>query len=254
MPKPLLSVQLYSVRRQLEEDLPGTIAKLAALGYTAVEPYNFAAIAPALAEALTANGLSAPSGHAPLLSSDQDQIFAAAKTLGIDTVIDPFIPEERWSTLEDVATIAEALNQAAAKGAEYGVAVGYHNHWWEVAGKIDGRNSLEQLADRLDPAVVLEVDTYWAAVAGEDPAELLRRLAGRVKFVHLKDGPLSTEPLDQLPAGEGKVDIAAILSAAPQLIAGVVEFDDYRGDIFDGLAASLAYLNGLDSTPIGEQA
>lgn len=245
MPKPLLSVQLYSVRRQLEEDLPGTIARVAALGYPAVEPYNFAATAPALAEALKHNGLSAPSGHAPLLSHDQDQIFAAAQTLGIGTVIEPYVPEEHWNSLESITEIARSLNAASAKGAGYGITVGYHNHWWEVESKIGGRSALEQLADRLDPAVVLEIDAYWAAVAGAEPAELLHRLGNRVKFVHLKDGPITREPLDQLPAGEGKIDIVAILAAAPQLSAGVIEFDDYRGDIFEGLALSLAYLNGL---------
>lgn len=245
MPKPLLSVQLYSVRRQLEADLPGSIAKLAALGFTAVEPYNFAATAEPLAAALSANGLTAPSGHAPLLSADQDEIFAAAEALGIGTVIDPFIPEERWQSLADVERTAQALNAAAAKAAGYGITVGYHNHWWELEAILDGSTALEQLAAHLDDPVILEVDTYWAAVAGQDPAALLRRLGDRVKFVHLKDGPLSTEPLDQLPAGEGRVDIPAILAAAPQLTAGVVEFDDYRGDIFEGLEKSLGYLNGL---------
>lgn len=59
MPKPLLSVQLYSVRRQLEEDLSGTVAKIAELGFTAVEPYNFAATAKELAVALSTHGLKA---------------------------------------------------------------------------------------------------------------------------------------------------------------------------------------------------
>lgn len=242
---PLLSVQLYSVRRQLEEDLSGTIARIAALGFTAVEPYNFAATAEPLASALGANGLTAPSGHAPLLSANQDEIFAAAKALGIGTVIEPLVPEAQWQSLAEIEQTAQALNAAAAKGANYGITVGYHNHWWELESVVDGSTALEQLAVRLDDDVVLEVDTYWAAVAGQDPAALLRRLGDRVTFVHLKDGPLTTEPLDQVSAGEGKVDMSAILAAAPQLTGGVVEFDDYRGDIFDGLAKSLSYLTGL---------
>ncbi|NYE96232.1 sugar phosphate isomerase/epimerase [Psychromicrobium silvestre] len=242
LPLQQLSVQLYSVRRQLEDDLAGTIAKVAELGFLSVEPYNFVALAAPLSEALGKHGLTAPSGHAPLLSSDQDEIFQAAKTLGIGTVIDPFIPEERWKTRADVEQIAAGLNAAAAKGTEYGITVGYHNHWWEPGTEIDGTTALEVLTETLDDAVVLEVDTYWAAVSGQDPAELLRRLGDRVKFIHLKDGPLSTEPLDQLPAGQGKVDIAAVLAAVPALQVGVVEFDDFRGDIFEGLAQSLAYL------------
>ncbi|AJT43198.1 xylose isomerase [Psychromicrobium lacuslunae] len=230
------------MRRQLEEDLAGTVAKLAKLGFRSVEPYNFVSLAEPLSDALTSNELTAPSGHAPLLSADQDEIFRAAQTLGIGTVIDPFIAEEHWKTREDIAKTATALNAAAQRGAEYGITVGYHNHWWEPGTELEGTTALELFAGLLNDEVVLEVDTYWAAVSGQDPAALLRRLGERVKFIHLKDGPLSTEPLDQLPAGQGKVDIPAVLEAVPGLQLGVVEFDDFRGDIFDGLAQSLSYL------------
>src|SRR5579859_7804384 len=77
------SIQLYSLRKALQEDLPASIRKVADIGFTQVEPYNFVATAPELGAALKANGLTAPSGHAPLLSQDQDQIFAAARELGI---------------------------------------------------------------------------------------------------------------------------------------------------------------------------
>ena len=78
------SIQLYTLRNALQEDLPGTIRKVAEIGFAQVEPYNFVATAQELGAALQANGLSAPSGHAPLLRQDQDQIFAAAKELGIE--------------------------------------------------------------------------------------------------------------------------------------------------------------------------
>ena len=237
------SLQLYTVRRPLEEDLPGTIARIAEIGFTQVEPYNFVATADALAEAFAAHGISAPSGHAPLLAEDQDEIFAAAKKLGITTVIDPFIPAERWQDAANIEKTAAGLNAAARKGAGYGLRVGYHNHAWELESKINGTTALEYFESLLDPELVLEVDTYWAAVGGQDPATLLRRLGDRVKFIHIKDGPLTTENLDQLPAGQGRVAIWDVLDAASSLETGVVEFDDYAGDIFEGIAESLAYLN-----------
>ncbi|MDO5751596.1 sugar phosphate isomerase/epimerase [Arthrobacter sp.] len=237
------SLQLYTVRRPLEEDLPGTIARIAEIGFTQVEPYNFVATADALAEAFAAHGISAPSGHAPLLAEDQDEIFAAAKKLGITTVIDPFIPAERWQDATNIEKTAAGLNAAARKGAGYGIRVGYHNHAWELESKINGTTALEYFESLLDPELVLEVDTYWAAVGGQDPAALLRRLGDRVKFIHIKDGPLTTENLDQLPAGQGRVAIWDVLDAASSLETGVVEFDDYAGDIFEGIAESLAYLN-----------
>lgn len=236
------SLQLYTVRKALEDDLAGTIAKVAAIGYTNVEPYNFVATADELATALKANQLSAPSGHAPLLRSDQDEIFKAAQQLGIETVIDPHVDSTKWNTEEDIKATASALNAAAAKGAEYGIRVGYHNHEFELESRIDGRSALEVLADHLSPEVVLEVDTYWSVVGGEDPAELLKRLGDRVRFIHIKDGPLTKVDADQVAVGTGKMPIWEVIGAATSLEVGVVELDDFTGDIFDAITDSFNYL------------
>jgi len=236
------AVQLYTLRHALEDDLPGTIKKVADIGFTQVEPYNFVATAQELGAALTANGLTAPSGHAPLLSENQEAIFAAAKELGITTVIDPYLPAEHWQSAEDIESTAAKLNAAAKKGAEYGIRVGYHNHQWELESIIEGQTALEYFAGLLDPELVLEVDTYWAAVAGQDPGELLQRLGDRVKFIHIKDGPLTTDTTAQQPAGQGKIAVKEVIAAATSLEVGVVEFDDYSGDIFEGIAESLTYL------------
>ncbi|HEX9087433.1 MAG TPA: sugar phosphate isomerase/epimerase, partial [Arthrobacter sp.] len=93
------------------------------------------------------------------------------------------------------------------------------------------------------PELVLEVDTYWVAVGGQDPVDILTKLGDRVKFIHIKDGPLTTDNKAQLPAGQGKVAVWDVIGAAKSLEVGVVEFDDYSGDIFQGIAESLAYLN-----------
>jgi sugar phosphate isomerase/epimerase len=236
------SLQLYTLRNAIQEDLPGTIRKVAEIGFAQVEPYNFVATAKELGEALRENGLTAPSGHAPLLSQDQDQIFAAAKELGITTVIDPFIPADRWQSAEDVQATAAQLNEAAKKGAGYGIRVGYHNHQWELESHIEGRTALEYFADLLDPELVLEVDTYWVAVGGQDPVDILGKLGTRVKFIHIKDGPLTTDTKAQLPAGQGKVAVLDVIAAATSLEVGVVEFDDYDGDIFEGINESLSFL------------
>ncbi|MFJ7751543.1 sugar phosphate isomerase/epimerase family protein [Arthrobacter sp. NPDC097144] len=237
------SLQLYTVRRELEADLPGTLKQLAAIGFREVEPYNFHVNAEELAAALKENNLSAPSGHAPLLRSDQDAIFEAARLLGIGTVIDPHVPEEQWTSEEDIAATAAALNAAAEKGASLGVRVGYHNHWWELQTLPDGRTGLDVLAEHLSPDVVLEVDTYWAAVGGQDPVELLERLGDRVRFIHIKDGPATSNPADQVAVGSGTLPIWNIVDAASALESGVVELDDHAGNMMDAVAASFEYLN-----------
>ncbi|MCU1516445.1 MAG: xylose isomerase, partial [Pseudarthrobacter sp.] len=106
------SIQLYTLRNAMQEDLLGTIRRVAEIGFRQVEPYNFVATAQELGAALKDNGLTAPSGHAPLLSQDQDEIFAAAQELGITTVIDPYIAADRWQTAEDIQATAAGLNAA----------------------------------------------------------------------------------------------------------------------------------------------
>lgn len=237
------SVQLYTVREALERDLPATIRRLADIGFTMVEPYRFVAKAAELKQALSESNLLAPSGHAPLLSEDQDEIFAAARELGIGTVIDPHVPAGRWITLEDIKDTAQQLNAAAAKAAGYGLRVGYHNHWWEIESVIDGKTALEHLADNLDPAVVLELDTYWAAVGGQNPAELLAKLGNRVRFIHVKDGPLTPDPALQVAVGDGRMAIWDVIEAATSLETGVIELDAFQGDMFEAVQDSFNYLS-----------
>jgi sugar phosphate isomerase/epimerase len=128
--------------------------------------------------------------------------------------------------------------------AAHGIQVGYHNHWFELEAVFDGRTALEWLADDLDDGVVLEVDTYWAAAGGQDVPALLGRLGDRVRFLHLKDGPL--EPREpQVALGRGVMPVRAILDAAPSCELAVVELDSFDGDMFTALADSVAFLAGL---------
>ncbi|GAA1106629.1 sugar phosphate isomerase/epimerase [Arthrobacter flavus] len=237
-----LSVQLYTVRDALEADLDGTIDRIAAMGFTNVEPYNFAADPAPLAAALKRNHLSAPSGHAPLLSADQTKIFEAARILGMRTVIDPYVHPDRWTSVADIAATAAQLNEAATLAAEYGLRVGYHNHWFEVETDFAGRTGLEVLAENLHQSVVLEVDTYWVAVGGQDPAALLGRLGERVRLIHIKDGAVDQDNKSQVAVGAGRMDIAGVLAASSTVETAVVELDDSTGDLFTALEDSRRFL------------
>lgn len=128
------------------------------------------------------------------------------------------------------------------------MSVGYHNHEHELTSLIDGVPALEIFAELLDPTVRLEVDLYWAAASGNEPADLLSRLGERVLAVHVKDGPLRPGitaqdlPRDQCPAGQGDVPLGAALRAASPAYA-VIEFDHYEGGIFAGIEASYRFLD-----------
>lgn len=242
------AVQLYSVREAFAEDPSAALQRLADMGVEVLEPYGLPDTAGALGASLAATGLQAPSTHASLLGAeDPAAVLTGARELGITTVIVPSSPKDAWTSAEGVRGIAEQLNALAALAAEHGMRVGYHNHAFELETDLDGRTGLEILAEALDPAVVLELDTYWAAVAGEDPADLLQRLGDRVRLLHLKDGPIDTDTRAQVALGDGAMDIPALLAAAPWIETGVIEFDDCASDVFDGIDRSLQYLDQLDA-------
>jgi sugar phosphate isomerase/epimerase len=241
-------VQLYTVREAVAEDLPAALDRLAAIGFTRVEPFALTTHGPALARALPAAGLTAPTAHQSFVGrsftgSDADAVFATAAELGVATVVDPMVPRERWTTPDGVRSVADDLAAAAERAAAHGVAVGYHNHAQELEIHHGGATALELLAAELDERVVLEVDVYWAAVGGVDPVALLGRLGGRVAALHLKDGPVTADTRDQVAVGRGALPIERIVAAAPDALR-VVELDDTRGDRFTAVADSLAWLRG----------
>ena len=194
-------------------------------------------------------------------------IFDAAAELGMTTVIDPFIPTDRWQTSDDVHRLADRVNELTAEATSRGLEFGYHNHQWEFTNKVDGRPVYDLFVELLGPDTVLEVDTFWATVGGADTPAVLRSLGDRVRALHIKDGkidddiknvlPSSESALivpealkaafeNQTPAGQGDLDVRAILQASPNALR-VVEFDAYRGDVFDGIAQSYAWLAENDA-------
>jgi sugar phosphate isomerase/epimerase len=234
-----LSVQLYSVRGALAEDRPGTLARLRGLGFTQVEPFGFANDPAGLAADLRAAGLGASSGHTSLVDADGGAALDAAVEIGIPVAIEPAV-RDVWTDADAIKRVAARLNELSAEAASRGIKVGYHNHWWEFEPLGDG-TAYDLFVSELAPEVVLELDTYWATVGKQDAAELLRRLGGRVGFLHVKDGSLSEDPHEQVPVGSGKVPVAEILAAAPQAVR-VLEFDEYDGDLFEGLAEGIAFV------------
>lgn len=267
MTQPQLSIQLYTVNDQLVADQDGTLARLAAMGIRQVEAFAFVDRAGALAESFAKHGMQARTGHAPLASTEIRRgdtvlpvppigdVFAAAKTLGMEYVIDPFVPIERWLDAEQIEATAARLNEAGKQAAEHGLKVGYHNHAQEFAADIDGVNGYEYFASLLDDDVILELDLFWAATAGQDLVALLGRLGDKVKALHIKDGVPGENPfvlgapmldkstLDQRPAGQGEVPLLDSLAASPSTELAVIEFDYVPGDIFDAVQGSVDFLH-----------
>ena len=237
-----LGVQLYSVRDDIGPgDLGKTLGRLAAMGFTHVEPYRILDDTDGLAAALEQAGLQATAAHANVAAGEPDAYFAAAKRLGLGTLIVPWADPDELRDRDGVGELARAINDAARRGADQGIAVGYHNHDFEFRQQVDGAPVYEILADQLDPSVVLELDTHWASVGGADVFELIPRLASRIGFLHVTNEP----PDDDDPPVLG-VDITGRMDevVAAGRAAGamtVLEIVVHEGDIFPVLERNAGY-------------
>ncbi|WP_406221705.1 sugar phosphate isomerase/epimerase family protein [Streptomyces canus] len=247
MTERVYSVQLYTLRNGITTDLPGALARVAAMGFENVELWRFEQYQDEYRHALAETRLRPLSAHADLVGTDADASAAvrAAAELGIGTLIEPRIDADRWTTREDIEAAAADLNTVARRARDEGVAIGYHNHDHEVRQDFGGRTGLEVFAEALDEDVVLELDTFWAEVGGASAVESISRLGTRVKFLHVKDGPYTTTLKEQQPVGQGAMPVTDILKAAPDAVR-IVELDDYAGDTFEAAQESLRYLVEVD--------
>lgn len=267
MALPAASVQLYTLATEFSADPQGSLARLAEIGFANVEAFDFVRRPGEIRAALDASGLASPTGHAPLLSDQlwtpdgaiptpgPEVVFAAAAEIGMTTVIDPFVEPERWLTETGVADIAERLNRAAEQASAFGLTVGYHNHAQEFVASFDGQTAYARFVELTDPRVELELDLFWALTGGQDVPALVAQLGDRLTAVHVKDGVVPTSnpwapgagefgsaSLDQRHAGTADVPLAEALRAGTGIRYAIVEYDSAPGDVFDDIAASLAFL------------
>jgi sugar phosphate isomerase/epimerase len=236
------ALQLYTLREVLPTGRTEVLRRVAEFGYGAVEPYDVRTDPEQLRADLDEAGLDVSSVHSNILGEDGEAMLRGARVVGAGTVIVPWAEPERFADADAVAELAAELNQAAAKAADHGLRLGYHNHDFELSSIVGGRPGLEVLADALDPAVILEVDTYWAAVGGQDVPALLRRLGDRVRYLHVKDGPIGTRDDFMVAVGSGRMPVADILAACPSAEWHVVELDRCATDMLTAVGDSLTWL------------
>lgn len=237
-----LGVQLFSVRDDLGADVLGdTLKRLAGMGFTHVEPYDILGYTDALDTAVRDAGLLARTAHSNIVDPklDRDAIVAAARQLGVDTIIVPWVEPDTITTRAGVEALATAINDAASFAAQHGIRIGYHNHDFEFSTTIDGQPVYDLLVSLLDDPVVLEVDTYWASVGGADVFELLPRLGNRVHFLHVKTEP--PNPPDRVMRGPDISHRQAEVLALTEVELPIVEAVVHEGDIFPVLQRNAAF-------------
>jgi sugar phosphate isomerase/epimerase len=238
-----VSIQLYTLREEAAVDFRAVLARLGAIGYVGVELAGFNGLTPAeLRSTLDDAGLVLSSAHVGLAKPDDfETSLDDHQALGCDTVVIPMLAPQAFADLDAIRTAADRINQANERVRARGLTLGYHNHFWELPA-VDGRPALLHLFDLVDDTVFAEVDIYWARVGGVDPAELVAELGDRAALLHVKDGPAS-DPADAMVAvGDGAIDIAGVIVAAPAARWHIVELDRCETDMFDAVERSYHYL------------
>jgi sugar phosphate isomerase/epimerase len=247
----MIAAQLYTLRDRLQvsAQVAGVLHRLRDLGYSAVE---VAGLSPAVAEHFDAElrsaGLTACAAHVGLdaLRSDLAAEAARCREWGCEYIVIPSVPAEYHSPAGFERFAREASDLTVALR-DFGLRLAYHNHAFELE-RWDGRSGLEILFDATPPELLAaELDTYWLQFAGASPVAWIRRLAGRVPLVHLKDMSIAGGAQVQREVGEGNLDWPGILDACRDTNTRwlVVEQDEANGDPLHSLAISYRNLTEL---------
>jgi sugar phosphate isomerase/epimerase len=253
-----IGLQLYTVRDELEKDVPGTIKKVAAVGYKEVEIYDLYGMAPAqFTKLLKDNGLTAVSGHYLLNveETEWEKKVAEAKELGLKYMVHAILDPDQRKSLDDYKRHVDLFNKNAEQTHKAGMQFCYHNHNFEFQ-KFDGITVYDYLFKHLDPHLVqFEMDCFWVTHAGQDPVALMKQHPGRFPLLHIKDAKAGNPPGTEFDAkmglfaevGKGTIDWKRIFAAAPQggLKHFFVEQDYCEVPPLESIRISYEYLHKL---------
>ena len=242
------AAQLYTLREftKTPADIAATLKRVRKIGYESVQLSALGKIDPKeLAKILHGEGLSCCATHVSMerMKNETSAIVDEHRLWGCQyTAIGGFFPNEPKTA--DWVQFAGEYSEVARKFAGTGLSIGYHNHSHELA-KYDGKSALQLLIEKLDPSIWFEIDTYWIAHGGGDPAAWIDKVAGRIPCVHLKDmGVTNKREQFMMEVGEGNLNWPAIFKACRS--AGVkwyiIEQDTCYRDPFDSLELSLRNL------------
>lgn len=246
------ALQLYSVRDDLAADFKETLRKVKEMGYQGVEfagLYNHSI--EEVKKMLEELGLTAISAHVPYtdMVKDPQKVMTDYASLGCKYIAVPYLEEPYRPGTEAYPEVVGNIKMLGAAAKEHGMMLLYHNHDFEFQ-KVDGKNALDCLYESI-PSDLLqtEIDTCWANVGGENPAEYVLKYRGRSPVVHLKDFVMPGKKPAKMyhligindsdkqedsgafefrPVGHGVQDIPSILEASEKAGASwiVVEQDE----------------------------
>lgn len=203
-----IGLQLYSVRQALTENLPEALRCVKNMGYDYVELAGgrYGLSGREMHKALSEAGLTCISVHSSpsLFLENREDVLNYLKELDAAYSVIP-IPTGRLDAYslhwDETLSLFREMGEFFR---ESGKQLLYHNHDFEFT-PLEGELVIHRLLRELSQVMLPEPDLCWISYGGESPAAFLKRYAGRVPVVHLKDYNLSalpSRPMHQL-LGEG---------------------------------------------------
>lgn len=271
---PAPGIQLFTFFNIIDDDVEGTLKKIAELGYKNIEsafskkegyyglkPKEFASLLKNMGMSWKAHHvLGAPFKMPPgtklptdpdgkpitippmknLLENHQELVDEAAEG-GIEYLVCANIPT---NTAEEIKSSLAILNKTAEATKKAGVQFAYHNHDWEFKN-VDGKVPYELFLTETDSEnLKFELDIAWAVKGGADPIKLFQRYPGRFPLWHVKD--LDKDHKLILPVGEGTVDYKRYFQHTKT--AGLKYYfveHDMPADPFSSITTSLKYIKKI---------
>lgn len=253
-----LGVQIYSFRKQLAKDLPGTLQKIKDMGLTNLEG-EFSYYGLSIAEfkqLLDKKKMKMVTIAATYekLQTDLYTIMGDAKTLGAKYVVCHWIPHTNNEfTIDHARKAVEVFNEAGKKLREKGITLCYHPHGYEFRPYESG-TLFDYIATKSNPQYLsFEMDVFWVKHPGQDPVELLKKYAGRFSLMHLKDRKPGTtgnqngqaDVETNVVLGQGDVGIAAVMKVAKKYGVKYTFIEDESSRSLEQVPQSVSFLKRL---------
>ena len=198
---------------------------------------------------------------------DFKKMVEDAKALDCDMMRIGMMPMNAIGDVNKCLDFAKQAEEYCLKLKEVGIDLYYHNHHMEFI-KVDGKYLLDLLRENA-PHMGFELDTHWIHRGGENPVEFIKKYAGSVRLLHLKDYRIGNvnmpdmtapdammkfmnaffnEPVQFAELGEGTLPLKECIEAG---LAGGAEYflveqdNTYGRDPFESLKISHDHLVDL---------
>ena len=131
---------------------------------------------------------------------DYKKMLDDARTLNCDMFRIGMMPMNAIGDVAKCIDFAKQAEEYCLKLKEDGIDLYYHNHHIEFMKLENGKYLLDVLRENA-PTMGFELDTHWIHRGGENPVEFIKKYAGSVRLLHLKDYKIANVEMPDMTKG-----------------------------------------------------